>query len=104
MGRDLKRTIIVDNSPASYALQPTNAIHIESWFDDPEDRELYRLVSFLKEVKDCRDFPRMLYMKFANDPLKYWETPGSSDAAQLGLLDTHLTISPGISPRHQDST
>ena len=37
MGRDLDRTIIIDNSPASYLFQPQNAIPCSSWFDDKND-------------------------------------------------------------------
>ena len=37
LGRDLDRTIIIDNSPASYLFQPQNAIPCSSWFDDKND-------------------------------------------------------------------
>jgi len=50
LGRDLKRTIIVDNSPASYLFQPENAIGISSFIDDPLDRELYYCLEFLKSI------------------------------------------------------
>jgi len=35
LGRDLKSTIIIDNSPISYRLHPHNAVPIKTWFDDP---------------------------------------------------------------------
>ena len=31
---------IVDNTPYVFGFQPDNAIPIESWYDDPQDREL----------------------------------------------------------------
>jgi len=31
LGRDIREVIIVDNSPASYAFQPQNAVPVESW-------------------------------------------------------------------------
>merc|ERR1712226_1296448 len=34
LGRDLKRTIIIDNAPASYIFHPSNAIPCSSWFED----------------------------------------------------------------------
>jgi len=52
MGRDLKRTIIIDNSPHSFAFNPENAIPCESWFDDYEDRELFDLVPILEGLAD----------------------------------------------------
>jgi len=59
LGRKMKDIIIVDNSPLSYAFQPTSAIPITSWFDDRADRQLYDLLpvlkTTLKEAKDVRD-------------------------------------------------
>ena len=37
LGREINRTIIIDNSPASYLFQPQNAIPCSSWFDDKND-------------------------------------------------------------------
>ncbi len=52
LGRDLKRTIIIDNSPASYIFNPENAIGISTYIDDPADRELYYCLEFLKMIHD----------------------------------------------------
>jgi len=52
MGRDLKRTMIIDNSPHSFAFNPENAIPCESWFDDYEERELYDLIPILEGLAD----------------------------------------------------
>lgn len=49
LNRNLKKVIIVDNSNFCYMLQPYNAIAIKSWFDDPNDTELFTLLDFLKE-------------------------------------------------------
>ena len=55
MGRELKNTIIIDNSPASYLFHPENAVPIESWFDDPDDRDLDELIPFLQECAATAD-------------------------------------------------
>jgi len=50
LGRDLKSTIIIDNSPSSYLFHPENAVPVESWFDDEADTELDELIPFLKDL------------------------------------------------------
>ena len=50
VGRPLKDTIIIDNSAASYAFQPENAVPIESWFDDQNDTALLDLLQLLEEL------------------------------------------------------
>lgn len=55
LDRDLSKTIIVDNSPSSYIFHPQNAIDCSSFIDDPEDRELDQIASFLKGVKNAKD-------------------------------------------------
>jgi len=48
MGREPRKCIIVDNSPASYLLQPENAIPISSWFDAPNDQQLLLMLPWLQ--------------------------------------------------------
>jgi len=60
IGRDLSRTIIVDNVAENFQLQPDNGIFIKSWFDDMSDTALSELAPLLKEivkkqVNDVRD-------------------------------------------------
>lgn len=69
LNRDLSQTIIIDNSPASYIFHPENAIDCSSFIDDPADRELLQIGSFLKGIKNVenvrglsnmwRDWPRI---------------------------------------------
>ncbi len=58
--RDLKRTIIVDNSPLAYSLHEENAVPIETWFDSPDDRELTDLIPFLIAIKNQEDIRTLL--------------------------------------------
>ena len=50
LGRDLDRTIIVDNITENFLLQPENGISIKSWFDDPEDLALTDLAPLLSQI------------------------------------------------------
>ncbi|KAK2834953.1 hypothetical protein FQN49_006749 [Arthroderma sp. PD_2] len=50
VGRDLKETIIIDNSPTSYIFHPKHAIPISSWFSDAHDNELLDLIPVLEDL------------------------------------------------------
>jgi len=64
LSRDLKRTIIIDNSQDSVMFQPNNAIVCTSFEDDPDDVELDIIGEFLEEIKDVPD---------VRDHLHKWE-------------------------------
>lgn len=59
LGRDLSRTLIVDNSPLSYALQPENAVPISSFITEDSDRELEKVLALLQQAKDLSDVRNM---------------------------------------------
>ncbi len=50
IGRDLGRTIIVDNLEENFKLQPNNGIHIWTWLDDMKDTQLDDLGKILKDL------------------------------------------------------
>ncbi|KAB5578472.1 HAD-like domain-containing protein [Coniochaeta sp. 2T2.1] len=50
VGRDLKETIIIDNSPTSYIFHPQHAVPISSWFSDAHDNELLDLIPVLEDL------------------------------------------------------
>ncbi|KAG0332937.1 hypothetical protein BG000_009606 [Podila horticola] len=62
IGRDLKNTIIIDNSPASYIFHQSNAVPISSWFNDPHDTELLDLIPFLADLTVVNDVNPVLDM------------------------------------------
>lgn len=55
IGRDLKDSLIVDNSPAAYMLHPENAIPSISWYEDMSCRELYDFIPLLVELSTVHD-------------------------------------------------
>jgi CTD small phosphatase-like protein 2 len=55
VGRDMRKMVLVDNSPHAFGYQIDNGIPIESWFDDPEDAELLKLERFLSTLHPCKD-------------------------------------------------
>ena len=64
MGRDLSKTIIVDNIHENFERQDANGIEIKTWIGDPQDRELDVIAGFLRGmveagVKDVRPIVKM---------------------------------------------
>ncbi|KAJ1556853.1 CTD small phosphatase-like protein 2 [Nowakowskiella sp. JEL0078] len=64
LGRDLSKTIIIDNSVYAYAYQLDNGIPITSWFDDKNDKELMAVWGFLKSIFECDDVRPVLRNTF----------------------------------------
>lgn len=64
LGRDLRTTVLVDNSPHAFGFQVDNGVPIESWFDDPTDTELLKLLSWLKTLHGAKDVRPMVRKKF----------------------------------------
>ena len=64
LGRDMKKTVLVDNSPHAFGYQCDNGIPIESWFDDQHDTELLKLLQFLVTLPGSADVRRNLHEKF----------------------------------------
>jgi len=54
VGRDLRETIIIDNSPTSYIFHPQHAIPISSWFSDAHDNELLDLIPVLEDLASSK--------------------------------------------------
>lgn len=57
---NLKRVVLVDNNCNSFALQKSNGIPISSFYDNPDDVALTKLMRFLKYLDRIRDVrPRL---------------------------------------------
>uniref|UniRef100_A0A8C6UIA6 CTD (carboxy-terminal domain, RNA polymerase II, polypeptide A) small phosphatase like 3 n=1 Tax=Neogobius melanostomus TaxID=47308 RepID=A0A8C6UIA6_9GOBI len=50
LGRDLAKTVVLDNAPHTYPHHLMNTIPITSWSGQPEDRELQRLVPYMDKL------------------------------------------------------
>ena len=50
IGRDLEKSLIVDNLADNFKLQPNNGIHIWTWIDDIKDTQLNDLGKILKDL------------------------------------------------------
>jgi TFIIF-interacting CTD phosphatase-like protein len=75
LGRELKKTIIIDNIRENFERQDANGIEIRTWLCDPADRELDNLMVFLKglveaSVKDVRPLINLFKAECWRSPTK----------------------------------
>lgn len=54
LGRDLRRTVIVDNIKENFERQDANGFEIKTWVGDAQDRELEALSIFLRGLVDAQ--------------------------------------------------
>lgn len=59
----LDDVVIIDNSPISYSMNIDNAIHVESWINDPTDSDLLQLLPFLEAMRYTTDVKTVLCLK-----------------------------------------
>lgn len=50
LGRELSKTIIIDNISDNFIIQPDNGIFISTWYDDMSDRFLDEITPLLSEI------------------------------------------------------
>ncbi len=50
LGRDMNRTLIIDNISDNFILQPDNGIFISTWYDDMNDNFLEQISPLLVEL------------------------------------------------------
>lgn len=55
LGRDVGRTVLVDNSTASGLFQPENLLVSDTWIEDPSDVGLLDILRVLMTLRDCDD-------------------------------------------------
>lgn len=53
IGRDLSKTILVDNSPYNFKLHPFNGLYIKTWKNDIFDQQLFGLAHLLLSLEEA---------------------------------------------------
>eukprot|EP00826_Nyctotherus_ovalis_P064111 TRINITY_DN939_c0_g2_i15.p1 TRINITY_DN939_c0_g2~~TRINITY_DN939_c0_g2_i15.p1 ORF type:complete len:168 (-),score=40.79 TRINITY_DN939_c0_g2_i15:200-703(-) len=73
LGRDLSKTLIVDNNPSSFAFQNENAILIKSYMGNKNDTALFTLMHLLIKIQGTRDVASSLayYFSKCEKPVTY---------------------------------
>jgi len=71
LGRDLKNTVIIDNSPSSYLFHSEYAIGCETWFDDENDTELMDMIPFLESMAKCDNVKTFLEVRRKDGKIQY---------------------------------
>ena len=69
IGRNLNRTIIVDNLADNFKLQPNNGIQIGTWTDDMKDTQLNDLGLILKQIVEKKPDDIRTIIKKLNDEI-----------------------------------
>jgi CTD small phosphatase-like protein 2 len=94
LGRDMAKTIIVDNIMDNYQLQPENGINILSWFENPHDKELLTLEPILRNfvLNDVLDVREMIK--------QYFRQPVRVPVSVANPKKKHLLESPISKQRH----
>ncbi|EAR96854.2 NLI interacting factor-like phosphatase (macronuclear) [Tetrahymena thermophila SB210] len=67
LGRNISKTIIIDNLPENFSKQPENGIFIQSWFGEKDDKALFDLSPLLRQIveKESPDV-RIALRKFSD--------------------------------------
>uniref|UniRef100_A0A3B3U0H9 CTD (carboxy-terminal domain, RNA polymerase II, polypeptide A) small phosphatase like 3 n=1 Tax=Poecilia latipinna TaxID=48699 RepID=A0A3B3U0H9_9TELE len=60
LGRDLMKTVVLDNAPHTYPYHLMNTIPIKSWSGGSEDKELQKLVPYMERLAPAEDFQEVL--------------------------------------------
>ncbi|XP_013862738.1 CTD small phosphatase-like protein 3 [Austrofundulus limnaeus] len=60
LGRDLAKTVVLDNASHTYPYHLMNTVPIKSWTGAPEDRELQKLIPYMEKLATAEDFQEVL--------------------------------------------
>uniref|UniRef100_A0A3Q1FKZ9 CTD (carboxy-terminal domain, RNA polymerase II, polypeptide A) small phosphatase like 3 n=1 Tax=Acanthochromis polyacanthus TaxID=80966 RepID=A0A3Q1FKZ9_9TELE len=60
LGRDLRKTVVLDNAPHTYPYHLMNTLPIKSWSGQTGDRELQKLIPYMEKLSAAEDFQEVL--------------------------------------------
>ncbi|XP_034531763.1 CTD small phosphatase-like protein 3 [Notolabrus celidotus] len=60
LGRDLAKTVVLDNAPHTYPYHLMNTVPIKSWSGESDDRELQKLIPSMERLSAADDFREVL--------------------------------------------
>merc|ERR1719478_645895 len=92
LGRDLDRTLIIDNVQENFMMQPNNGIFIATWYDDPQDTALFTLIPLLEELVQTRARVPEILDKY-REQIPCWAGFGRWDLGDSGF-DQPLDVPP----------
>lgn len=75
LGRDMKRTVLIDNNPRTLDRAPRNVYLIPDFYGDPNDTELSKAWGFLSEACDLYDIRHSLELALSMVTIKNHEEP-----------------------------
>ena len=73
LNRPLKDLIIVDNSPLAYIFNEENGLPIKTWYDDPQDNELMKILPLLIFLSSVDDVRKYIHYFVEDNDIKYTE-------------------------------
>ena len=96
LGRELSRTIIVDNVSENFQLQPDNGIFIKTWIDDKKDTQLYDFLPILELLAKADDVREYLKRLVKNDEINCAEAlkvlRAELDRPKIAQVETKKTL------------
>jgi CTD small phosphatase-like protein 2 len=80
IGRDLSRTIIIDDTPHNFRYNKENGLCVKTWTDDPYDTQLLGLLGLLKRiaalnVPDVRHIVKRINTELGEDLISNHSNP-----------------------------
>lgn len=72
VGRDLRRTVLIDNNLQATLASPDNSLMIEDYYGDNSDKELKRILALLHRLDRLDDIRPMLRSRYQNEEYD-WE-------------------------------
>lgn len=70
---NLKDIILLDNNPISYSFNKNNGIPIKTWHNDKNDKELLKMINFLKFLSTVNDVRYYIQNVIKNNEINYYQ-------------------------------